>query len=95
MSLLRNLWYGNIRPNEQFFYYTSEYKLLITEASSVMEQLQKKLTPEEQLLLEGYCNTHAKLAGLSEEQAFIYGVRLGARLMLDVMNWEDSADRTV
>ena len=58
MSLLRNLWYGNIRPNEQFFYYTSEYKLLITEASGVMEQLQKKLTPEEQLLLEGYCNTH-------------------------------------
>ena len=75
MSLLRNLWYGNIRPNEQFFQYTSEYKLLITEASSVMEQL----------LLEGYCNTHAKLAGLSEEQAFIYGVRLGAKLMLDVM----------
>ena len=94
MYLLDDLWYGNIRPVEQFTNHTSEYKRLMQKASDMMVCLQKTLTPEEYQMLEDYCTTNAMLGGLSEESAFIYGVRLGVRFILDAMDGISFPDGT-
>ena len=85
MTLLKDLWYGNIRPVEQSTPRTREYKKLMQEANDIMVKLQNELTPAGKQLLESYCNTHGMLVCLSEENAFVYGVRLGTGFILDMM----------
>ena len=85
MYLLEELWYGNVNPNERYNRPNSEYAKLIKESADCLKQLEEKLTPEASNLLEEFCNIQARAAGISEEDTFIRGVRIGARFILDVV----------
>ena len=85
MYLLEELWYGNVNPNERYNRPNSEYAKLIKESADCLKRLEEELTPEASNLLEEFCNIQARAAGISEEDTFIRGVRIGARFILDVV----------
>ena len=83
MTTLENLWYGNIRPVEQFVEGNAEYKSLLRLVGNNREKLEATLTPEQAELLEKYCIAVNEMDSISEAAAFIYGFTLAVGLLID------------
>lgn len=54
MTILENLWYGNIHPVEQFLERNKGYKTLLRIVVKDQERLRDTLSPEQVELLEKY-----------------------------------------
>ena len=85
MYLLQNLWDGNVRPGERAVRAGSKYEALQKGMTHDLEQLNEKLTPEGKLLFKEYCGKALDAEDVSNEEAFICGVQIGARFILDVL----------
>ncbi|MBR5923073.1 MAG: hypothetical protein IKZ59_04690 [Clostridia bacterium] len=83
MTVLEDLWYGNIRPIETFIDGNMEYKGLLRLVSKNREALESKLSPKQPELLEKYNLSVNELNTTSETAAFQYGFSLGVRLMME------------
>ena len=84
MYLLKDLWYGNVNPSERYVRRNSEYRKLAGEINACIDQLTAE-TDKPRALLEELLNKQLLLTALSEEDAFLRGVRIGAQFMLDVI----------
>ena len=80
MTTLENLWYGNIRPVEQFVEGNAEYKTLLRLVGNTREKLEAILTPEQVEMFEKYYTATNKMNSVSETEAFKYGFHLATRL---------------
>ena len=85
MFVLQELWRGNITPSERFVRSGSEYKKIAGKLSDEMDKLMEAISPEAKKQIETIDNLRADMTVLANEDYFIYGFRLGARLMLDVL----------
>ena len=85
MYVLQDLWRGNISPSERFVRRGSDYQKTSQKMSAEMDSLLELLTPEAKKQLETVGGLKDDMAMMAEEDVFIYGFRLGARLMLDVV----------
>ncbi len=85
MYVLKNLFWGNISPTERSVRPGSDYKKASIQICEQIDRLLEILTPEEKERLEAIDSLRNNMAALAEEDMFIYGFRLGARMMLDVM----------
>ena len=85
MRLLSELWYGNIEPQDCTIPRNSEYKHLLTKICEYEEQFRGILSPEQQKDFEDYENSTISVTAISEEAAFVYGFRLGAKMMMEVL----------
>lgn len=85
MYELRELWRGNISPAERFVRAGSEYKETARKLSDEMDKLMDSISPEVQKQMETVENLRADLTELANEDFFLYGFRMGARLILDVV----------
>ncbi len=85
MYILKDLFWGNISPTERSIRPGSDYKKAITQIGDQINRLLEILTPEEKEQLEAIDSLRNNMAALAEEDMFIYGFRLGARMMLDVV----------
>lgn len=85
MYLLKDLWYGNLNPNERYGRRGSEYMKLTEEANECMDRLITELTPKGAEILEEFLDKHMILNSICEEDTFIRGVRIGAQFILDVV----------
>ena len=85
MYLLDRLWRGDISPTERYIRPDSEYKRKSKEFCDVAERLREQLSPERKQLWDDIDRLRADMTMLSEEDIFIYGFRLGARMILDVV----------
>ena len=85
MYLLDKLWKGDIAPSERYIRPGSEYKRKSKAFCDAAERLQEQLSPEGKSLWEDVDRLKADMALLSEEDIFIYGFRMGARMILDVV----------
>ena len=83
MTILENLWYGNIRPVEEFLEGNKEYKNLLRIAVKDQERLSASLFPEQAELFEKYDSAVKEMNAAAEVEAFSYGFRLGVRLMTE------------
>ena len=83
MTILENLWYGNIHPVEEFLEKNKEYKNLLRIAAKDQERLSVSLSPEQAELFEKYDSAAKEMNAAAEVKAFAYGFRLGVRLMID------------
>jgi len=81
MTLLENLWYGNIHPVEEFLEGNKEYKNLLRIAVKDQERFSASLSPEQAELFEKYDSAVKEMNATAEVAAFSYGFRLGVRLM--------------
>ena len=55
MTILENLWYGNVRPVEQFVDGNAEYRSLLRLVGNNREKLEATLSPEQTELFEKFC----------------------------------------
>ena len=85
MYLLEQLWRGNIAPSERYIRSNSEYKKASVAFCDAAEKLTKELTPEGKQYWEAVANYQSDMTMLAEEDIFIYGFRMGARMILDVI----------
>ena len=84
-TLLEELWYGNVYPQEQSTEHNSEIKELISLMGKNREILSSALTAEQNLTLEKYDDCLNEMNSIIEKEVFAYGFRLGGRLMLETL----------
>ena len=83
MTLLENLWYGNIDPHEEILTERKRYKHLLSLMGRNRDELGETLTEKQSETLEKYDSAVNEMHSLSEVEAFSYGFRLGVRLMIE------------
>ncbi len=89
-SILAELWYGNILPQESGLCNTPEIKSLLQKEKEQYTRLEDSLTADQKKLLADMLQTRNEMTGLSETAIFTCGFRLGAKLMLDVLSEAES-----
>ena len=90
MSILEELWRGEITPNERTIKPESEYHKLNRAASAEEKRLIESISADGREIYESLCKKRSELAGMSELDTFIVGFRMGARVMLEVLGEYDS-----
>ena len=83
MTTLENLWYGNIRPVEQFVEGNAEYKSLLCLVGKNREKLEATLNPEQTELFEKYYTAANEMNSVSETAAFKFGFNLAVWLLIE------------
>ena len=81
MTILEKLWYGNIRPVEEFLEGNAEYKNLLRLVGKNRENFEATLSPEQAELFEKFYTAVNEMHSTAEVAAVSYGFRLGAHLM--------------
>ena len=82
MNILQELWYGNIRPNEDKVISDKE-KRLIELIARHHEALSSSLKNDDLIVFEKYVDCFTEYASLIECQAFEIGFKLALKLMKD------------
>ena len=82
MSTLQELWYGNIRPNEDKVI-SDEEKRLMELIARHHEALSYSLKNEDLDVFEKYADCFTEYASLIEAQAFEIGFKLAVKLLID------------
>ena len=80
MTILENLWYGNIRPVEEFVDGNAEYRNLLRLVGNNREKLEATLSPEQAELFEKFYTAVNEMNSISETTAFKYGFCLAIEL---------------
>ena len=83
MSILEELYYGNIRPTDNP--QSEEVRRALADTVKAEESLMEILSDDRQKeKLSEISERYSKLITLTERDSFIEGVRLGAELMADL-----------
>lgn len=82
MNILQDLWYGNIRPNENKVI-TDEEKELVELIARHHETLSSSLKKDDLDVFEKYVDCFTEYASLIEAQAFEIGFKLAVKLLID------------
>ena len=90
MTILENLWYGNISPSERTVQKNSEYAKLSKESLACEDRFIQELSVEGRQAYDEHMRIQMALAGIDECDSFICGFRLGARMILEVLGTYDS-----
>lgn len=88
MKIIEDLYYGRISPYEMSISVTPEYQKLKALADRNEDLLRESLSDEQKALLEKLIESVTDISSISERDMFINGVRLGMKLMMDVMTDE-------
>ena len=83
MTLLEDLWYGNIDPHEEILTENRRYKHLLSLMGRNRDEFAKTLTDKQLEALEKYDEAINEIYSVAEVVAFSYGFRLGVRLMIE------------
>lgn len=85
MRILEEFWYGNIEPTEFAANASKEYKDILSLVSVNEERLQATMTDEQKRLFSLYTDAVREHQTMAESLLFQNSFRLGARMMLEVM----------
>ena len=85
MYILEDLWNGDITPSERVIRTGSQYAQLQKQLVAAEEDFRKELSPEGKAAYDTFCRKQAELSEIAECDCFIRGVRVGARLLLDIV----------
>ncbi len=84
-SIINEIWYGRIFPQESDIYDTPQAKELLSYTARHREALEEGLTAAQREVLDKMLECRNEFDALTEEAVFAHGFRLGAQMMLDVM----------
>ena len=84
MFVLKDVWFGQYRPNEEHIQKDNEYLELTSALIAAEDNVVKELSKEATKRFYEYMEVQAKIAAEEEANAFARGVGFGIRLMLDV-----------
>lgn len=85
MKILEEFWYGNIEPTELDSPPSKEYKELLQLICHNEEKLQATFTDEQKELFSRYVDCVREFQAMSDCLLFQSSFRLGAKMMLAVM----------
>ena len=85
-SILEELWYGNICPNDEYRDATKEAKELLGYVADHHANLQSTLTDKQKEILEKFVDCHAELTDINEREIFVYAFKLGARIAIELLS---------
>lgn len=80
MTTLKDLWYGNIRPNE-YKVITDEEKRLVELIANHHETLSSTLKNDDLNVFEKYADCFTEYASMIEAQAFEIGFKLAIKML--------------
>ena len=86
MNILEELCYGNIVPNEKCAKLDDEVKELLKLLNRNEEKLTATLSEDQEETFEKYKDCNREISEINEREIFLNGFRLGARLIIDVVN---------
>lgn len=87
---------GNIIPSEKAFKRNTEFDAAIKIVSGNEQKLFDILREEEKALLEGYSKAQMDVNGITAEEYFVDGFKMGARFMLEILTDDsDGAFRSI
>ena len=87
-TILEELWYGNVCPNADCMKANKQEKELMGYISDHRHKLKGELTPEQNDIFEKLDDCYSELTDMYEREIFVYAFRLGARIAIDVMNFD-------
>ena len=82
-SIIKELWHGNIVPQEDSRIHSKEMKELLGHIARHHEDLEKSFTDEQKEIFEKFHDCWSEYASLSEAAIFEYAFRLGMRIVFD------------
>ena len=85
MHILEELYIGSVRPGERMFKRNSQYAKALNETVKAGDSLTDVLTPEQKVLFEDYMTAQREVNVLTDCETFMYGFKVGAKIMLDVL----------
>ena len=85
-SMIKELWHGNINPQEDSRNNSPEMKELMEYMARHHEDLLKTLSDEQRDIFERFDDCWSEYASLAEEAIFVYAFRLGAQMTLDALH---------
>lgn len=86
MRILEEFWYGNIEPTEYNTFPCAEYREALQLISRNEEKLQATMTDSQKELFSRYADSVRVFQDMAECLLFQNSFRLGARMMLDIMD---------
>ena len=86
MNILEELWYGRINPSQRTQPDDKSAAELTEQIVEKEDELAALLSDEAKEILDQMRDTQLDLSTSNERKAFISGFRLGARIMLEVMD---------
>ena len=89
MSIIEDLWYGNISPCERDIKRSSEYADVLERIVQLEADLYARLNDEEKEILEKFVNCTNEMCCISERDMFVQGFMLGAKLIIEVISLEN------
>lgn len=93
--MLEEFYYSNINPNERTFIKDSAYSRAVQTLSENESKLTELLEGKEKKLLLDLVNAQSIVDGTTAVESFIQGLRLGARIAIEIMNDEDGCLREI
>lgn len=86
MRILEEFWYGNIEPTEYNTFPCAEYREALQLISRNEENLQATMTDAQKELFSRYADSVREFQDMAECLLFQNSFRLGARMMLDILD---------
>ena len=88
-TILEDLYYGNIIPNEQQMTPGSELKRAVDRVAKYENQLMEQLEETEREALTKLIPSQHEINSITATENFILGFRLGVRIMAECMDDSD------
>lgn len=86
MDILEDLYYGNLFPHEKCAKLNDETKELLGLLNRNEEKLTANLSNEQKETFEKYKDCNQEISEICERNAFLNGFRLGAKIIIEVVN---------
>ena len=86
MSMLEDLYYGELNPYERCSQLDDESRSLLKLKMSNEENLVVTLTEKQKNDFEKHKEHEQRLSQISEKKSFLAGFKLGVRIVIEVMN---------
>ena len=90
MKILEELWYGRINPSQRTQPDDKSISELTEQIVEKEDELAALLSDEAKEILEQIREKQLDLSTSNEKKAFVSGFKLGARIILEVMDETDS-----
>lgn len=90
MSILEDLFDGNINPAEKYIKKDSDCYKLNEQLNKYTDDLISSLTEEEKKLFEKIEDTIYNINRIYEKEFFAQGFRLGTQIIYEALNYESS-----
>ncbi len=85
MNPIKELWYGNIIPQEDGIFNKPQFKELLGYTARHRGELEETLTDKQKELLDKMMDNRNEFDSLAEAEVFEYGFRLGAMMMVSIL----------